>query len=191
MVFSARLRQKLLRGTGYAASGVAVLGLGQVAKLRWQYECPGGSPRAVRGFAVVTVVINGNQVIKHDNGQGAMWPNQREGRTLKLRGLSIVSERKNAQLRRIDAKSSRSGETRSGKNSINHNHTFKNPRRGKQKQRETMNETTNSQTRLTGIQRQSHLFMSCGTWAVHGSPCHKGKAMQGRLQKKSISSLNV
>eukprot|EP00438_Fugacium_kawagutii_P015870 Skav209354 [mRNA] locus=scaffold241:715913:721514:- [translate_table: standard] len=41
MVFSARLRQKLLRGTTYAASGVAVLGLGQVAKLRWQYECPG------------------------------------------------------------------------------------------------------------------------------------------------------
>lgn len=76
MVFSARLRQKLLRGTGYAASGVAVLGLGQVAKLRWQYECPGGSLRGGRGFAGV---IHGHQVIKLDNGKLASitnhhWP---------------------------------------------------------------------------------------------------------------------
>jgi len=41
MVFSPALRRRLLRGMSCAAGGTAVLGLGQVAKLRWQYECPG------------------------------------------------------------------------------------------------------------------------------------------------------
>ena len=42
MVLSSRLRRTMLRGVSYMAGGVTVLGVGQAAKLRWQYECPGG-----------------------------------------------------------------------------------------------------------------------------------------------------
>ena len=40
MVLSSRLRRTMLRGVSYMAGGVTVLGVGQAAKLRWQYECP-------------------------------------------------------------------------------------------------------------------------------------------------------
>lgn len=40
MVLSSRLRRTMLRGVSYMTGGVTVLGVGQAAKLRWQYECP-------------------------------------------------------------------------------------------------------------------------------------------------------
>ena len=50
----------MLRGVSYMAGGVAVLGVGQAAKLRWQYECPGGGHKleVFRAFLFLTPLLS-------------------------------------------------------------------------------------------------------------------------------------